>query len=218
MRRPHDDASTRSGEIADLLAVGPAILDAELRAAGEALASWPPAPGEWSMKACVGHLIEAERRGFAGRIRIILAEDLADPRHLGSAGRRPRRHDDERPMDELLAEFADLRSDSVGLIRSLRSQTSTGSDAIRSSATCGPRRPGGVAASRPQPHPPGARDRAGAGLRPARQRPPVRRRRIGGRVGRQASTAAPSSGTFSGALTAIQMAQPMIPPSTGPTM
>ena len=109
------------GKIADLLAVGPAILDAELRAAGEALASWPPAPGEWSMKACVGHLIEAERRGFAGRIRIVLAEDRPNLMTWDQPVVALARHDDERPMDELLAEFADLRADSVELIRSLRS-------------------------------------------------------------------------------------------------
>ena len=82
--------------IADLLSATPATVTAELDALGD-LAGWPPADGEWSANACVGHLLEAERRGFAGRIRHILAEDrpvLAawDPPAVAAA-----RHDDERP-------------------------------------------------------------------------------------------------------------------------
>jgi hypothetical protein len=38
------------------------------RAAGGALASWQPAPGDWCVEEPLGHRIEAERRGFAGRI------------------------------------------------------------------------------------------------------------------------------------------------------
>ena len=45
-----------------------ATVVAELAALG-AEGGWRPAPGEWSANECVGHLIEAERRGFAGRIR-----------------------------------------------------------------------------------------------------------------------------------------------------
>ena len=38
------------------------------------------APDEWSADECVGHIIEADRRGRAGRIRRILAEDnIAEP-------------------------------------------------------------------------------------------------------------------------------------------
>src|SRR5262252_7735502 len=49
--------------------------EAELTALPEAIASWHPAPGEWCVKEVIGHVIEAERRGFAGRIREILAAD-----------------------------------------------------------------------------------------------------------------------------------------------
>jgi len=34
--------------------------------------------GEWSANECAGHLIEPERRGFAGRIRRILVADRPD--------------------------------------------------------------------------------------------------------------------------------------------
>ncbi len=78
--------------IADLLeASAPTVVVAELGALGDE-AGWRPAPGEWSANECVGHLIEAERRGFAGRIRAILAADRPDiparPRDLGSARSR----------------------------------------------------------------------------------------------------------------------------------
>ena len=52
---------------------------------------WRPAPGEWSANECVGHLIEAERRGFAGRIRRSSPTATGRPgrpRGLGPAGRR----------------------------------------------------------------------------------------------------------------------------------
>src|SRR5438105_4178478 len=64
-------------EVAALLRAAMTTLTAELGALPERLAAWHPAPGEWCVKEIVGHLIEAERRGFAGRIRILLAE--SDP-------------------------------------------------------------------------------------------------------------------------------------------
>ena len=46
---------------------------AEVRALG-ARSRIAPAPGEWSANEVLGHLVEADRRGFVGRIRAILAE------------------------------------------------------------------------------------------------------------------------------------------------
>ena len=65
-------AALPAASIADLLAASASIVVAELTALG-AEAGWRPEPGEWSANECVGHLIEAERRGFAGRIRTIVA-------------------------------------------------------------------------------------------------------------------------------------------------
>jgi hypothetical protein len=65
-------------------------------------------------------VIEAEKRGFAGRIRIMLGAD--NPRLLTwdqVAVERARR-DCERKPQELLDEFEPLRRDSVELVRSLR--------------------------------------------------------------------------------------------------
>jgi hypothetical protein len=121
--RRDEDApdALRPERIADLLAASAATVVAELLALGDE-GGWRPEPGEWSANDCVGHLIEAERRGFAGRIRIILAGPPGgtvelegwDPRAVAEA-----RGDHRRPGAELAAEFDALRADSLRLIRDL---------------------------------------------------------------------------------------------------
>jgi len=113
--------------IADLLAASGTTIEAEIAGLGTA-AGWRPAPGEWSANECVGHLIEAERRGFAGRIRRIvdaahrdrpdLPPDLEswDPPAVAAA-----RRDHLREPRELVDEFLALRADGVALVRTLRS-------------------------------------------------------------------------------------------------
>jgi DinB superfamily len=109
-------------QIADLLAASGTMIVAELAALGPA-GGWRPEPGEWSANECVGHLIEAERRGFAGRILRILAADRPDiPADL--EGWDPpavaeSRRDHLRAGAELAAEFAAIRADGVSLVRSL---------------------------------------------------------------------------------------------------
>ena len=108
--------------IADLLATTTATVTGEAQALGPE-GGWRPAPGEWSVNECIGHLIEAERRGFAGRIRRILEADRPDlppdledwdPPAVAEA-----RRDHLRDGPELAAEFAALRADGVALVRSL---------------------------------------------------------------------------------------------------
>jgi hypothetical protein len=110
------------GQIADLLAASSTTILAELAALGPD-GGWRPEPGDWSPNECVGHLIEAERRGFAGRIRRILAADPPDipadlegwdPPAVAAA-----RRDHLRVSSELADEFAALRADGVALVRSL---------------------------------------------------------------------------------------------------
>jgi len=108
--------------VADLLAASATTVVAEVIALGEE-AGWRPEPGEWSASECVGHIIEAERRGFAGRIRVILADSSSssmprlegwDPPAVAAA-----RRDHLRAATELAAEFAALRAESVDLVRGL---------------------------------------------------------------------------------------------------
>ena len=117
-------AAMSPDRIAELLGATATIVVSELLALGDD-AGWRPEPGEWSANECVGHLIEAERRGFAGRIRHILSVsadrppvhlDAWDPPAVAEA-----RRDDLRSGSELAAEFEALRADSLALLRGLRS-------------------------------------------------------------------------------------------------
>jgi hypothetical protein len=110
-------------QIAALLAASTPVIVGEIAALGTE-SRWRPEPGEWSANECVGHLLEAERRGFAGRIRQILAVDLAgdpatllawDPPVVAEA-----RQDHLRAGEELAGEFAALRADSVALVLKLQ--------------------------------------------------------------------------------------------------
>lgn len=110
--------------IADLLAASASTVVAELASLGEE-GGWRPEPGEWSANECVGHLIEVERRGFAGRIRRILAADRpdipADLENWDPPAVAEARRDPFRSGAELAAEFDGLRADGVGLVRGLTS-------------------------------------------------------------------------------------------------
>ena len=111
-------SSLTPDEIAPLLAATVATLRAEVRGLGFE-ARWRPAPGEWSVNECVGHLMESEARGFAGRIRAIVALDGVelvswDPTVVAAA-----RHDEEADPLELVEAFAARRSEGIALVRSL---------------------------------------------------------------------------------------------------
>ena len=108
-------------QIADLLEAAPTIVVAELRALGPE-SGWRPEVGEWSANECVGHLLESERRGFAGRIRQILAAPIHAPAALEAwdpPAVAEARRDHERPGAELAAEFVELRAASVAQVRAL---------------------------------------------------------------------------------------------------
>src|SRR5262245_60564755 len=81
---------------------------------------WHPAAGEWCVLDVIGHLIEAEERGFGGRVRTLLAE--TDPRFQSwdpDAVARERR-DCERDLPGILAEWTRLREASTALVETLR--------------------------------------------------------------------------------------------------
>ena len=121
------EARVDPGDVGRMLAAATAALRGELAALPPALLSWHPAAGEWCAKDVLGHLIEAERRGFGGRIRIILehaarGEHPTEPtfeRWDPDAVARERR-DCERDAAALLDELAALRKDSVALVNRLR--------------------------------------------------------------------------------------------------
>jgi len=105
---------------AALLRASIATLRAEAGALGIDGLRWHPAPGEWCANEVVGHMIEAERRGFAGRIQLILEQpgrklESWDPEQVARE-----RRDCERDGRELIEELAALREASVRLVEELR--------------------------------------------------------------------------------------------------
>ncbi|MDP9482337.1 MAG: hypothetical protein M3P84_03850, partial [Chloroflexota bacterium] len=112
---PATDPAIDPSRVADLLEAAAATILAEVEALG-GLAKWRPAPAEWSANECLGHIFEAERRGFNGRIRTILAEDRPVLRGWDQVGVAVARRDHERRPAELLAEFLPLRADSIDLV------------------------------------------------------------------------------------------------------
>lgn len=105
--------------VADLLESTCALLEAEVRALGDDDARWHPAPGEWCVNEVLGHLIESERRGFNGRIRLILEQDHAVLEPWDQVAVAKERADCERLPQSLFMEWMGLRHDSVMLVRSL---------------------------------------------------------------------------------------------------
>ena len=102
-----------------LRAQGETIAD-EMTAVPPEVCGWRPVEGEWSMNETLGHIVEAERRGFNGRIRKILAFDNPElPGWQHTEVARERRDHERNPI-EVLLEFETLRADSVGLVESLR--------------------------------------------------------------------------------------------------
>ena len=106
-------------EIAPLLEAAMSMLRAELGSLPERVLTAHPAPGEWCAKEIIGHLFEAERRGFAGRIRTILVEVNPTLEGWDADEVARARKDCVRPIAELLAELAEIRPQSAALVRGL---------------------------------------------------------------------------------------------------
>jgi len=106
--------------VVDLLEASRAAIEAELRALGDDLAQWRPGPDEWSATEAVGHIIEADRRGFGGRIRRILEQDGAAEEGWDQLAVARERKDVERPVAMILAELGEVRSAGIATVRALR--------------------------------------------------------------------------------------------------
>jgi hypothetical protein len=112
-------------EIADLLEVSGRAFVGTLQALPPEGAAWRPAEGEWCVNECVGHVIEAEKRGFAGRIRSMLGAENPSLEGWDQGAVAKARRDCERKPQDLLAEFEPLRRESVELVRSLKPEQLT---------------------------------------------------------------------------------------------
>ena len=100
--------------VAALLHSAAATIHAELSALPAPLLAFHPATGEWCAKEVLGHLIECEKRGFSGRIRVILKSEESPPLEGWDQDAVARaRNDCERDWASLYHEFLQLRSASV---------------------------------------------------------------------------------------------------------
>jgi hypothetical protein len=108
-----------TAEIAALLRASASHITAELTALGDRWAQWRPAPGEWSANEALGHIIEADRRGFGGRIRRILAVDGVEEHGWDQVGVAAQRRDREKTVAAILDEFSTGRTAGLELIASL---------------------------------------------------------------------------------------------------
>ena len=106
-------------EVANALSAMTVIVRSELTALPEAAVGWHPAPGEWCVKEALGHLIEAEQRGFAGRIRTMLQSDEPELLAWDQSAVERARNDCARDLTDLLDEFSRIRSESHDLVLGL---------------------------------------------------------------------------------------------------
>ena len=105
--------------IAALAAATSNHLRIEFAALGEEGAAFHPSPGEWCAKEVVGHLIEADRRGFTGRVRAILAADRPRLEGWDQAEVAATRNDCSRASEEILDEFSAVRREGLALLEEL---------------------------------------------------------------------------------------------------
>ncbi|MGO8686536.1 MAG: DinB family protein [Candidatus Dormibacteria bacterium] len=112
-----DDPTPLSvSQIASLLRSSAGALGAEMRAAPAMVLAWHPAPGEWCAKEVLGHLIEADRRGFAGRVQVLLEGDGQDLVGWDQQEVARARHDCDGDTEGLLEEFLSQRARGLELL------------------------------------------------------------------------------------------------------
>lgn len=113
-----DPTPRTPGQLAALLDASWNAIVAEMAALGPHAAE-RLIDGAWCANEVVGHLIEAERRGFGGRIRAMIAEERPKLQTWVPAAVAVARHDDERDPGDLIVELGRLRDENVALVRSL---------------------------------------------------------------------------------------------------
>jgi hypothetical protein len=106
-----------TAEVAALLESTCALIEAEMKALGDEGCTFHFKEGEWCVNECVGHIIEADKRGFGGRIKDILA---GTPLHSWDQVQVERdRKDCERMSQSLWMEFMGVRHDYITMVRRL---------------------------------------------------------------------------------------------------
>jgi DinB family protein len=106
-------------EVANALRAALLAVRVECTGLPAAVLRWHPAPGEWCVLSVLGHLIEAEERGFGGRVRTLLDKTDPELRTWDPDAVARERHDCGRDLPALLAEWTRLREASAALVEGL---------------------------------------------------------------------------------------------------
>lgn len=106
-------------EIAALIRATPQTLRQELNELDSEVWQWRPAPDQWCINEIIGHFIEADRNGFDGRIRTILAEDQPELKPWDIGGVVAKRRDCERAGFDLVEELIVMREASAQMVAGL---------------------------------------------------------------------------------------------------
>lgn len=112
-------ATLTTQQVAALLRSAAQTIRAEAEALGQDGLRWHSAPGEWCINEVIGHILEAERRGFAGRIRQILEQPGRRLETWDQVEVARQRRDCERDSIQLVRELEATREESARLVESL---------------------------------------------------------------------------------------------------
>jgi hypothetical protein len=104
---------------ASMLRASAAAIVATARNTPDEILTFLPGPDEWCVKDVIGHLIEAERRGFAGRIRVILEKAAPALEGWDPAEVARGRHDVVKDVETLVGELLALREAGAALVAGL---------------------------------------------------------------------------------------------------
>jgi hypothetical protein len=123
MRMTHSDLppALSPREVANALRASLLAVRVECTGLSAAVLRWHPAPGEWCVLEVIGHLIEAEERGFAGRVRTLLSETDPQFRAWDQNAVARERRDCEKDSAGLLTEWTRLRETGIAAVEGLRS-------------------------------------------------------------------------------------------------
>lgn len=109
------DQSFTPVQVAAFMRASTDAIVAEVRALGD-LARVRPAPEEWCANEVVGHLFEADRRGFVGRVMAVLTADGVVFETWEQTDVAAARRDDERLPASLLADFLAAREVAITFV------------------------------------------------------------------------------------------------------
>ena len=112
----------RPGELAELIRASGEALVRELLAMTPSVATFHRAPGEWCALEVLGHMIEAERRGFSGRVRQLLEQESPRLESWDPDAVARSRNDCAGSLVEMVKEFKRLRAESVAQVFRLREE------------------------------------------------------------------------------------------------